>query len=106
MATMRCEEQDRKPAELRLRKHAAQLGLLVIGSLGVGRSSCLLLKQRGLQGVELVISDDHAGLRQAIAEVFTVAVWPRCDVHFLRNALDYLPRKADNDCLTVSMANS
>jgi transposase-like protein len=26
-------------------------------------------------------------------------VWQRCDVHFLRNALDYLPRKADNDCL-------
>jgi transposase-like protein len=64
------------------------------------REFCLLLKQRGLQGVELVISDDHAGLRKAIAEVFTEAVWQRCYVHFLRNALDYLPRKADNDCLT------
>ena len=61
---------------------------------------CLALKQRGLQGVELVISDDHAGLRKAIAEVFTEAVWQRCYVHFLRNALDYLPRKADNDCMT------
>ena len=27
------------------------------------------------------------------------AVWQRCYVHFLRNALDYLPRKADDDCL-------
>jgi putative transposase len=61
---------------------------------------CLRLKARGLSGVELVISDDHAGLRKAIAEVFTEAAWQRCYVHFLRNALDYLPRKADNDCLT------
>jgi transposase-like protein len=61
---------------------------------------CLKLKSRGLSGVELVISDDHAGLRKAIAEVFTEAAWQRCYVHFLRNALDYLPRKADNDCLT------
>src|SRR5499427_9535604 len=61
---------------------------------------CLGLKARGLSGVELVISDDHAGLRKAIAEVFGEAAWQRCYVHFLRNALDYLPRKADNDCLT------
>lgn len=61
---------------------------------------CSKLKARGLSGVELVISDDHAGLRKAIAEVFAEAAWQRCYVHFLRNALDYLPRKADNDCLT------
>jgi transposase-like protein len=61
---------------------------------------CLKLKARGLSGVELVISDDHAGLRKAISEVFTEAAWQRCYVHFLRNALDYLPRKADNDCMT------
>ncbi len=61
---------------------------------------CLRLKGRGLNGVEVVISDDHAGLRKAIAEVFSEAVWQRCYVHFLRNALDYLPRKADNDCMT------
>jgi putative transposase len=61
---------------------------------------CLGLKARGLSGVEVVITDDHAGLRRAIAEVFSEAVWQRCYVHFLRNALDYLPRKADNDCLT------
>lgn len=61
---------------------------------------CLRLKTRGLSGVELVISDDHAGLRKAITEVFAEAAWQRCYVHFLRNALDYLPRKADNDCMT------
>lgn len=58
------------------------------------------LKARGLNGVELVISDDHAGLRKAVPEVLPEGVWQRCYVHFLRNALDYLPRKADNDCLT------
>jgi putative transposase len=69
-------------------------------SLSSWREFCLGLKARGLHGVELVISDDHVGLRKAIAEVFTEAAWQRCYVHFLRNALDYLPRKADNDCLT------
>jgi transposase-like protein len=57
------------------------------------------LKARGLNGVELVISDDHAGLKAAIREVLPEAVWQRCYVHFLRNALDYLPRRVDDDCL-------
>lgn len=57
------------------------------------------LKDRGLHGVEFVVSDDHAGLKKAITEVLTEAAWQRCYVHFLRNALDYLPRKADDDCL-------
>ena len=63
------------------------------------RDFLLGLKKRGLSGVELVITDDHAGLRQAVAEVLPEAAWQRCYVHFLRNALDYLPRKADDDCL-------
>ena len=58
------------------------------------------LKARGLRGVEFVVSDDHKGLRKAIQEVFTEAAWQRCYVHFLRNALDYLPRKGADDCLT------
>lgn len=57
------------------------------------------LKERGLQGVEFVVSDDHAGLKAAIREVLTDASWQRCYVHFLRNALDYLPRRGDHDCL-------
>ncbi|CAH2407326.1 transposase [Mesorhizobium ventifaucium] len=57
------------------------------------------LKQRGLAGVEFVVSDDHPGLRVAIREVLPEAVWQRCYVHFLRNALDYVPRKVDDDCL-------
>lgn len=57
------------------------------------------LRARGLAGVELVVSDDHAGLTAAIREVLPQAAWQRCYVHFLRNALDCLPRKADDDCL-------
>jgi transposase-like protein len=59
----------------------------------------LSLKGRGLNGVEFVVSDDHPGLKRAIGEVLPEAAWQRCYVHFLRNALDYLPRKADDDCL-------
>lgn len=57
------------------------------------------LRDRGLHGVEYVVADDHAGLRAAVREVFPDAWFQRCYVHFLRNALDYLPRKADDDCL-------
>ena len=68
-------------------------------SQGSWKDFLLRLKQRGLSGVEFVVSDDHAGLKKAISEVLTEAAWQRCYVHFLRNALDYLPRKADDDCL-------
>ncbi len=57
------------------------------------------LRQRGLAGVEFVVADDHAGLRAALREVLPEAAYQRCYVHFLRNALDHLPRKADDDCL-------
>lgn len=63
------------------------------------KSFLLGLRDRGLGGVEFVVSDDHAGLKRAIAEVLPEAAWQRCYVHFLRNARDYLPRKADDDCL-------
>ncbi len=63
------------------------------------REFLLGLRKRGLSGVEFVVSDDHAGLKTAIREVLPEAVWQRCYVHFLRNALDYVPRKVDDDCL-------
>jgi putative transposase len=64
------------------------------------REFLLGLKARGLRGVRLAISDDHPGLKRALAEVIPETAWQRCYVHFLRNALDHLPRKADDDCLT------
>jgi putative transposase len=45
------------------------------------------LKARGLAGVRLVTSDDHAGLRAAIARHFQGASWQRCQVHYTRNLL-------------------
>jgi putative transposase len=57
------------------------------------------LKERGLKGVYFVVSDHHAGLKPAVSEVLPAALWQRCYVHFLRNVLDYLPRRADDDCL-------
>jgi putative transposase len=45
------------------------------------------LKARGLGGVQLVISDAHTGLKQAISAVLLGAAWQRCRVHFLCNVL-------------------
>ena len=50
------------------------------------------LKARGLGGVQLVISDSHAGLKAAIASVLLGAAWQRCRVHFLRNVLAQVPK--------------
>jgi hypothetical protein len=63
------------------------------------RTFLLGSRERGLSGAELVVADDHAGLRAAIREVLSEAAYQRCYVHFLRHALDHLPRKADDDCL-------
>lgn len=49
------------------------------------------LRQRGLTGVKLVISDAHEGLKAAIAQVFS-ASWQRCRVHFMRNLLACVPK--------------
>jgi transposase-like protein len=49
------------------------------------------LRQRGLSGVQLVISDAHEGLKAAIAQVFS-ASWQRCRVHFMRNLLATVPK--------------
>ena len=49
------------------------------------------LVRRGLRGVKLVISDAHEGLKAAIRRV-TGASWQRCRVHWMRNALSYVPK--------------
>ena len=52
------------------------------------------LVARGLSGVRLVVSDDHKGLKQAVAAVLTGASWQRCRTHFARNLLSRVPRSA------------
>jgi len=49
------------------------------------------LKERGLEGMKLIISDSHSGLKVAIQQVFS-ASWQRCRVHFMRNVLSHVSR--------------
>jgi putative transposase len=51
------------------------------------------LKQRGLGGVQLITSDDHAGLRAARLAVFGGIPWQRCQFHLQQNAQGYVPHK-------------
>jgi len=51
------------------------------------------LVARGLEGVQLIISDDHAGLRAARRAIFGGIAWQRCQFHLQQNASAYVPRK-------------
>jgi putative transposase len=81
------------------RRHVLSVELAGRESASSWKAHLLRLKERGLHGVQLAVSDDHAGLKRAIMEALPEAYWQRCYVHFLRNALDYLPRKQADDCL-------
>jgi putative transposase len=76
--------------------HREILGVDVLTSEdGAGWTSFLRgLVARGLSGVELVISDAHQGLKQAIAAVLPGASWQRCRTHFMRNLLCRVPKSA------------
>ena len=50
------------------------------------------LTRRGLRGVQLVISDNHAGIKAAVSKVLT-CTWQRCRVHFMRNALAHAGKR-------------
>jgi len=52
------------------------------------RSLC----QRGLYGVEMVTSDDHQGLKEAMQAVFTGVSWNRCHFHLQQNAMVSIPK--------------
>jgi transposase-like protein len=60
------------------------------------------LRERGLAGVQLVISDAHAGLKKAIARCFQSCGWQRCRVHFARNLLVKVP-KASQDMVAAAL---
>lgn len=81
------------------RRHVLAVELAGRESTSSWKEHLLRLKERGLHGVQLAVSDDHAGLKRAIMETLPEAGWQRCYVHFLRNALDHLPRKQADDCL-------
>lgn len=50
-----------------------------------------LLQERGLHGVKLIVSDDHAGLKEARAMRFVGVPWQRCQFHLGQNLLDHIP---------------
>ncbi|MEU4955827.1 IS256 family transposase [Streptomyces lavendulae] len=50
------------------------------------------LRERGLSGVRLVISDSHSGLVKAIRKVMIGSGWQRCRVHFVRNVFSVIPK--------------
>jgi len=62
------------------------------------------LVDRGLSGVKLVISDAHAGLKAAIAEVLSGSSWQRCRTHFMCNLLTKVPKSAQG--LVATMVRS
>lgn len=51
------------------------------------------LKTRGLKDVDLVISDNHSGLVNALKKQFQGAAWQRCQVHFMRNVMGHAAKK-------------
>lgn len=52
------------------------------------------LVKRGLQGVQLIVSDDHSGLKAARTAVFGSIPWQRCQFHLQQNASQYVPRQS------------
>jgi transposase-like protein len=70
------------------------------GWLGFLRS----LKERGLQGVDLFISDCCIGLVEALHECFEGAKWQRCVVHFYRNVFSVVPNKLMREVATMLKA--
>lgn len=74
--------------------HREVLGLDVItAETGAGWTAFLRgLVARGLSGVQLVVSDAHEGLKDAIASALPGASWQRCRTHFMRNLLTRVPK--------------
>ena len=75
------------------------LGMMVGDSESEGSWSEFFswLKQRGLRGVDLVVSDHHKGLVRAIRRYFQGATWQRCQTHFMRNIMDRVPEALQDE---------
>ncbi|WP_028988449.1 IS256 family transposase [Thermicanus aegyptius] len=55
------------------------------------------LKDRGLHGVDIVVSDSHSGLVKALHTQFQGCTWQRCQTHFMRNFLDAVPKSLQEE---------
>lgn len=98
-----------------VRQHGAVVGCAILTAIGIlpdGKrtilgTSCSLseaevhwrtflqsLTQRGMHGVKLIVSDDHAGLGAAREAIFPGVPWQRCQFHLIRNAMAFVPRQS------------
>jgi len=68
------------------------------------RSFLRHLKQRGLRGVQLAVSDKCLGLVEALAEFYPDAAWQRCAVHFYRNVFTVVPKSRVKDVAAMLKA--
>jgi transposase-like protein len=55
------------------------------------------LKNRGLRGMEILVSDNHSGLIKAVKKQFQGVTWQRCQTHFMRNVLGAAPKHMRNE---------
>ena len=62
------------------------------------------LKERGLEGVELVVSDKSLGLVESLPDFFPKAQWQRCVVHWYRNVLSDVPKRLTKDVAAMLKA--
>jgi len=77
-------------------------GDIVTSEDGAGWETFLgQLVERGLNGVELVISDDHKGLKAALAKKLPGSSWQRCRAHFMRNVLTKVSKPAQDLVATL-----
>jgi transposase-like protein len=61
------------------------------------------LQARGLHGVKLVVSDAHAGLKEALAARLTGVPWQRCQFHLMENAMAFVPKPAMRKAVVASL---
>ena len=61
------------------------------------------LINRGMHGVQLIISDDHQGMRKARQAVFTGVPWQRCQFHLQQNAAQYVPRTKQRSAVAADI---
>ena len=59
------------------------------------------LKERGLDKVDIVISDGHTGIQAAAGNVFPGSSWQMCHVHFIRPVLQKLPKKLHKEIARI-----
>jgi transposase-like protein len=69
------------------------------------RNFLMSLKERGMHGVQFVVSDDHEGLKAALRATLPGAAWQRCQCHLQRNAQAYITKKDQKEMVAADIRN-